>query len=111
MEFGLHHAHVGARLHSHDDIVEKALTKDARSGRGIGQPDGVIHIVSPLVQTLATHHANDQERCASNEYILTQRIRSLGEQVLYYGLTNRDDLSIALTVRSFFSDFQEICFD
>ena len=98
METILHHVHVRPRLHSHDDIVEKALPEDPRSRRCVREPDGVIHIVSPLVQAFAAQYTNDQERRAADEHILAHRIHVLGEEVLDHGLAEYNDLGIAFHV-------------
>ena len=95
MECGLHHAHIGAGLHPDDDVLEKALSKDTRSGGGVGQPDGVVHIVPAWGGAFGGELADYQERCIANEHILADRIDAIGEQVSGDGLSDDDDLGIA----------------
>ena len=82
----------------HDDVVEIALPEDAGSGGGVGQPDGVVQIVSPWGRALAAQHADHQEGRVADEHVLAQRIGAGGEQVLRDGLADRDDLGIAFHV-------------
>jgi hypothetical protein len=96
MEFGLHLPHVRARLHSHDEIIEETLSEDPCAGRCVGEPDGVVHVVSPRGQSLAAQYADDEEGCAADKHILAQRIRAVREQVLHDGLAEHHDLGIAL---------------
>ncbi len=98
METRLHDAHVRVRLHSDDDVVEEALAKHARTGRGVRQPRRVVHVVAPRGQAFTAQDPHHQKRRVADEHVLADRIRRGREQILCSGLAEHDDLRVALHV-------------